>query len=527
MSSGTLPSIIRAISVEPPVFFFALSVGLVLNSNFDLYFERTCELGSSLFGNGTTYSEEVCANLDKPENKEAETYVEFQIYRLVFVSAAIKALPCIVLAMLAGPWSDRFGRKLLIALPLIGFVIADAVFVTLASIETVGPDYILFETIHDLFGGLPLLMLGAFAYIVDVAPKETLSSRMAILEAVFLLGLALGDLIGGPIDSFAGHAPIYILSLILILAGILSVPAFLKLKKAVSRSDQVPIVVTDTDDPDFELSSGKMMKEFFKPKNLSKTLTIGVKKRETGNRVTWLLIVIFFFLELVSQGEKITDVMYVREVFPSEDLAEFTMWWNTFYAIFMAWGIFCLAVMVPVLKQVYHFSDPTIILISVIGGFLRSITFLLATDRAHLFIGSFLDMFNLAGIIATRASLASLVEEKDIGKLFGFLAVVQSIASGLAPLYHLLFEGTQDYHMGLSFCIHALIYIIIGLVVIVIIRHFRRNHIGYFQRPEFVETEANVVNRLSHVCIPNLSHEVGTIVHNNNDTIMNNENNTK
>ncbi|TRY78552.1 hypothetical protein TCAL_07739 [Tigriopus californicus] len=430
---------------------------------------------------------------DKPENEGAETYVEFQIYRLAFVSAAIKALPCIVLAMLAGPWSDRFGRKLLIALPLIGFVIADAVFVTLASIETVGPDYILFETIHDLFGGIPLLMLGAFAYIVDVAPKETRSSRMAILEAVFLVGLALGDLVGGPIDSFAGHSPIYILSLILILAGILSVPAFLKLKQAVNKSDQVPIMVTE--DPELEVPSTSMMKIFFKPKNVSQTLAIGTQKPESGNRgIVWILILIFFFLELVTLGEKITDVMYVRETFPSEDLAAFTMWWNTFYAIFTAWGIFCLAVMVPVLKQVYHFCDPTIILIAVIGGFLRSITFLLATDRAHLFIGSFVDMFNLAGIVATRSSLASLVDDKDIGKLFGLLAVVQSIASGLSPLYHLMFEGTQNFHPGLSFCIHATIYIIIGLAAIYLILHFRRNRIGYFQKPEFVETEANVEN---------------------------------
>jgi hypothetical protein len=58
---------------------------------------------------------------------------------------------------------------------------------------------------------------------------------------------------------------------------------------------------------------------------------------------------------------------------------------------------------VPVLKQIYHLSDPFILLLAATGGFLRSLVFLESDDRDNLYIGGFLDLFNFAGFVAIRA----------------------------------------------------------------------------------------------------------------------------
>lgn len=50
----------------------------------------------------------------------------------------------------------------------------------------------------------------------------------------------------------------------------------------------------------------------------------------------------------------------------------------------------------------YHLPDPIIIVISATGNLLRCIVFLLSTDKDNLYIGAFLDMFNLAGIVSCR-----------------------------------------------------------------------------------------------------------------------------
>ena len=77
--------------------------------------------------------------------------------------------------------------------------------------------------------------------------------------------------------------------------------------------------------------------------------------------------------------------------------------WQIFYAIFISWELFTLAIMVPVLKQVYHVTDPVIVIVSAAGSFIRQTVFLTAGERNNLYIGGFLDMFNLAGLVACRS----------------------------------------------------------------------------------------------------------------------------
>ena len=49
--------------------------------------------------------------------------------------------------------------------------------------------------------------------------------------------------------------------------------------------------------------------------------------------------------------------------------------------------------MVPVLKQVYRATDALIVALSAGGSLLRALTFLLATEKSHLYIGALLDVF--------------------------------------------------------------------------------------------------------------------------------------
>ena len=39
-----LPSVFKWVTVEPPIFFFALAAGLVSIANTNLYVERTCKI---------------------------------------------------------------------------------------------------------------------------------------------------------------------------------------------------------------------------------------------------------------------------------------------------------------------------------------------------------------------------------------------------------------------------------------------------------------------------------------------------
>ena len=81
-----------------------------------------------------------------------------------------------------------------------------------------------------------------------------------------------------------------------------------------------------------------------------------------------------------------------------------------------SWGLFNLLVMVPVLKHVYHVPDPVLILACAIGGFLSSLVFVLAKQRGHFYIGGFLDLFELAGLVTCRYEFtASSHQQESLG----------------------------------------------------------------------------------------------------------------
>jgi len=167
------------VTVEPPVFFFAFAIGMTLVSNKDLLKEKTCREGSSLFGNGTTYGSSICDDLLEDEYEDQERYVEHQASRVGYISAALQAIPAILFALFAGAWSDVYGRRFLIILPLLGFLLLNMICLTLSAIDGLTSEWLLLEAVQDLTGGFHVLMLGAFAQIVDVSTPKNRTSRYA------------------------------------------------------------------------------------------------------------------------------------------------------------------------------------------------------------------------------------------------------------------------------------------------------------------------------------------------------------
>ena len=66
------------------------SMGIVTVASAALLLDQTCHVGSSLFGNGTSYDEAVCANLANISNREEERYVQEQAEKITYVSRGIQ-----------------------------------------------------------------------------------------------------------------------------------------------------------------------------------------------------------------------------------------------------------------------------------------------------------------------------------------------------------------------------------------------------------------------------------------------------
>ena len=202
---------------------------------------------------------------------------------------------------------------------------------------------------------------------------------------------------------FLGFAPIYILALIFVLCSILSVPIFVRRDRRYFHNKH--------GEQHQQLGGGmtaivpwkKKLKKLFDPKNMVEALKSPMQDRDGSRKhLVLLLLLVFAILEFVINGERTADLLFVRYQFPWGTFEEFNHWWNSYYAVVVPWGLINLLVMVPVLKHVYHMSDPVIILACAVGSFLRCLVFILATQRGHLYIGGFLDLFELAGLVTCR-----------------------------------------------------------------------------------------------------------------------------
>ena len=49
----------------------------------------------------------------------------------------LQAVPTIVFALLAGAWSDRYGRLFVVLIPLASFIIRDIVFIVISLFEVI------------------------------------------------------------------------------------------------------------------------------------------------------------------------------------------------------------------------------------------------------------------------------------------------------------------------------------------------------------------------------------------------------
>lgn len=142
---------------------------------------------------------------------------------LVFVYALMQFL----LSPVLGNLSDRYGRRPVLLLSLLGLTI----------------DYMIMgfaPTLGWLFLGRVLAGVSgaavttATAYIADITPPELRSQRFGLMGAAFGLGFIIGPVVGGELGEFSPRAPFYaaaVLAFANFLFGLIILPESLTMRK--------------------------------------------------------------------------------------------------------------------------------------------------------------------------------------------------------------------------------------------------------------------------------------------------------
>ncbi len=144
-------------------------------------------------------------------------------------TSTIFAISAVAWAVTSATWgraSDKYGRRNIAIIGLIGY--------SISLIALVTPLFLVERRILDLVFLFPLLILGrlingllgsatrpaAFAYTADNSSESNRTVKFARLESSFLAGTVIGPLVGGLLSLYSNSLPFYLFSFLGVVAAI-------------------------------------------------------------------------------------------------------------------------------------------------------------------------------------------------------------------------------------------------------------------------------------------------------------------
>ena len=131
---------------------------------------------------------------------------------------AISALAWATTSAFWGRTSDKYGRRNIAILGLVGYSISLIALITplflaqknLLNVTLLFPALVLGRLINGLIGSAT--RPASFAYIADITSKDNRTVKFARLESSFLLGTVAGPLVGGFLFLISNETPFYVFS---------------------------------------------------------------------------------------------------------------------------------------------------------------------------------------------------------------------------------------------------------------------------------------------------------------------------
>ncbi|MDC1526070.1 MFS transporter [Gammaproteobacteria bacterium] len=348
----------------------------------------------------------------------------------VIETSTIFAISAIAWAATSASWgraSDRYGRRNIAIIGLIGY--------SVSIIALITPLFLVEKNVLDFAYLLPLLVLGrlingligsatrpaAFAYIADISDRSKRTKKFARLESSFLVGTIMGPMIGGFLFLYSKTLPFYVFAFC---GGIAAIGILLTF-----------------------------------PKNIKQKTSKNVRSRLTyKDSSVWPFLVIAGLFSLCQASLLQSIGFFITDVFSSEkDLP---------LVISLTFGLLSISTVV----SQYIFTDLKPISnnkLLIYGTFLVTISYIqaaLSTSIALFYLAMMVNGMGAGMVRPANASALSLAQTPDDqGTAAGYLGSVMPIGHVLTPLVAMpIYQYAPHYLYFFSafLCFIALLFII-------------------------------------------------------------------
>ncbi|XP_058811357.1 proton-coupled folate transporter-like [Topomyia yanbarensis] len=455
-------NVLQCITIEPVVLLhtFGWSISEVMLINQIIF--QSCVV---------TLDSNICANLG---TDDVGVYLEEIVQPLASaISMTIAVLTSVVPALIAlffAPWSDKFGRKGIIAAASIGYLITDlmvALVSYLSSYYIVSPWFYVVANIPvAVLGGFSVFYVGVYSFLHDVTNEQNRTIRMGILHGCSLFGILSGLLVSSRLSMVISLTVMFIISATTALISIV----------------YLVFVIQESVLVDQSYTTIEKLKAAFNISYVRTMLNTFTKSRPKYERsITWLLIAIGGLVEFAIAG-RVLFFLYTRHEF---------RWNTTTYSLWLAaeMGTMILGNIlgIAMLKRMFNISDIGILTISTINHLADYLLKGISTQGWQLYLTTILTPFKGVDGAAIRALLSNILPAEDIGQIYAMDLCIKAFipliaAFSLTYVYNSTIDTAPSTYLFVTGATFVLNLLFIGVAHILL--KLRERH-SSLERREF------------------------------------------
>lgn len=166
----------------------------------ELYYYQQYGLEALRNSNFTLPNQSFCVNstlLDSVIGNGTNDLVQTRTSQLVLITSSTGQVTSVAVALVAGPLSDRFGRKPILLFALVGNLLAAVCNLLIVLFKLDMHFFIGSGILMGLTGAFSVIMTVSVAYLADTGSKRWLTLRINILQAMLYTSQALSDAVTG------------------------------------------------------------------------------------------------------------------------------------------------------------------------------------------------------------------------------------------------------------------------------------------------------------------------------------------
>ncbi|XP_062539925.1 probable peptidoglycan muropeptide transporter SLC46 [Armigeres subalbatus] len=400
----------RNVTVEPVTFVhsFGWSLSEIVLANQIVY--QTCvatlaegdeETCSVMKQTGAANNETLAIYLEE----EVQPYAAAVTMSIVLLTSVVPA----VVALFLGPWSDKFGRRPVIAISSIGYMLSQVLTATVcycSSYYALSPWWYVVANIPvAISGGYSVFHAGIFSYISDVTTESNRTLRMGVLQGITMLGVLVGLLASNYMIGSVPATTMFSLSAAAMLASTLYLALYteetIKIESEVSAKEKLKAI--------FNINLVReMLRTFTKP------------KPNYERAITWLLISIGGLVEFAIAGRQLF-FLYTRRQF-AWDAVSYGYWLSAELGFIMLGNLFGIGL----LKKLFNISDMSLLALSTMNQIGDYLIKGFASDGWQLYLTALMVFKGVDGA-AVRSILSSILPADDVGKSYSMDLSVKAI----------------------------------------------------------------------------------------------------